>query len=157
MEKISFISELKDRLRTPWNWSFFGYLFIVLFFGGIGIAFEAYEAYYSVNDDGYKIAQSISIFFIAVLATSFVDLNLSPKIYNKISFLIYSFIFYGFGVLLLFLSYQKKTDISFIPATMGLILTIFVWVLANADDKKFDEENFSERIKKPSSEHGSNW
>lgn len=157
MEKVSFLNEVISKIKKPWSSQFIGYLLIVTVFGGIGVFFTAFEVYSNDWIDSFKIAESISVFFVAIIATSFIDLNLSPKVYNRIAFLIYSFIFYGFAVFLLWLTYTLKASSAFIPACIGLFFSLLVWVLANAENEKFSEENFYDNMRGKKEGHGEGW
>lgn len=140
--KRGFIQEVLHRLLSPWSWPFAGYLVIVTFFGGLGVFFTVYEVWVNEWCDSYKIAESLSTFFVAIVATSFIDLNLSEKLQNRLAFLIYSFIFSGASAVLLWLTYNLKSTASFIPSSLGTLFSLGIWVIANADNKKLTEENF---------------
>ncbi len=140
--KRGFIQEILHRLLSPWSWPFTGYLVIVAFFGGLGVSFTVYEVMINNWSDSYKIAESLSTFFVAIAATSCIDLNLSEKLENRLAFLIYSFIFCGATAVLLWLTYNFKSTTSFIPSVLGTLLSLAIWVIANADNRKLTEENF---------------
>lgn len=156
MEKKSFPKEIIERFTKPWNWAFSGYLIIAIIFGGAGVFFTISEVYRNEWIDIHKIAESIAIIFVAVIATAFIDLNVSTQLKNRLSFLIYSFIFYGIAVVLLWLTFDLKSIHSFIPSSIGLVLAVFIWILANAD-KQFSEENFISEMRGDKVEHGKGW
>src|ERR1700733_7959079 len=108
--------EFKEKFLAPWSWSFIGYLIIFVFLGGLGVFFTIHDVYKDNWKDSYKIAESIATFFVAIIATSCIDLNLSKNIVNRLSFIIYSFLFYALTAFLLWCTYDFKSNLAFWPA-----------------------------------------
>lgn len=159
---INFINELKERFSIPFkpfNYAYFGYLFgILIGFGGLGIWVSIYQDINSSNSIWSTVPTSISTYFIALLASSFIDLNVLPNAINRVSMLIYSVIFLGLGFLLFWLSINISSNFSFIPAILGFVFAILTWHLANCDSDKFNDESFNAKIRAEAKQtHGSNW
>jgi len=153
----NFFEEVIHRLSRPWNSAFFGYFFlIVIVFAGFGVAFSFFNAIKTPEDDGIIVAQNISTYFMAILAASVIDLNISWEIENRVSFLIYSFLIFVLGVLILVWTYSVSSDFAFIPAIIGSILAWIIWVLANAYNEKLSDENFYNNMR-GKGKHGENW
>jgi hypothetical protein len=93
---------------------------------------------------------------MAILASSIIDLNISWEIQNRVSFLIYSFLVFVIGVLILVWTYSLSTDYAFIPALLGCTLSWLIWILANADNEKLSDENFYKNMRGKGN-HGNNW
>ncbi|MBY0425658.1 MAG: hypothetical protein K2Q22_08490 [Cytophagales bacterium] len=152
----NFIDEIVERFKKPWNSAFLGYfILIIIIFGGFGILFALYDVLNNEVDDGVLVAQNIATYFMAILASSIIDLNLSWSILNRVSTLLYSFLFFIVGLLLMWLTYKIQSDIAFIPAIIGCIISWIVWILANADNEKLNDENFYKAMKGEG--HGNNW
>ena len=144
MEKISFTKEIGVRFLTPWTSVFTGYLLIVVFSGGISVLFTILDLHKEgkIYQENFKIAESLGTFFIAIIATAFIDLNLCNKVINKKAFGMWSYILAGFSVFLLWATYQLKDITSFIPSLLGVIFALSVWVIANAYNSKIIFEDY---------------
>lgn len=140
---MSFTNEIKDRFLTPWTSVFVGYLFIVIAAGCFGVAFTAYEVYKSemILKENFKIAESLATFFIAIVATSYVDLNLCKKLQNKKAFTTWSVLVGGLCLGLLWITYQFKSNFSIIPSLIGTLIALSMWIIANADNDKIIYED----------------
>ncbi len=161
-EEISFINEIRQRFLMPWkpfNWAFAGYLFgIIIAFGGLGVWASIYLTNVSNDVNWTSITSGLSTYFIALLATGFIDLNLITNIKNQLSEKIYSALVFGFGFLLLFLSNAINSYYAFIPAILGTLFSIFIWIIANADSEKFNEITYGEKMRGDAKlKHGNNW
>lgn len=153
----NFIQELRHRLSKPWNTAFFGYfLLIVIVFGGFGVAYSGFEALRSTEDDGILVARNLATYFMAILASSIIDLNISWEIENRVSILIYSMLFFVAGLMILIWTYFINSDYAFLPAVIGTILSWLVWILANAYNEKLSDENFYNNMR-GKGKHGENW
>lgn len=153
----NFIQEIGHRLTKPWNSAFFGYFFlIVIVFAGFGVAFSFFNAIKSPQDDGVIVAQNLATYFMAILAASIIDLNISWEIENRVSFLIYSILVFVIGVFILIWTYLLSTDFAFIPAIIGCLLSWIIWILANAYNEKLSDENFYNTMR-GRDKHGINW
>lgn len=154
----NFFQEILYRLRRPWNTAFSGYfILIVIVFGGFGVPYSFFTAINSPEDDGIIVAQNMATYFMAVLASSVVDLNLSWGIENRVSFLVYSFLIFIGGFIILLWTYSVHTDWAFIPAALGCLICWIVWVLANSDNEKLSDENFFYNAMRGKGNHGENW
>ena len=148
---INFLNELKERFSIPFkpfNYAYFGYLVgILIGFGGLGIWVSIFQDISSSNSLWTTVPTNISTYFIALLASSFIDLNVLPNAINRVSMLIYSVIFLGVGFLLFWLSINISSNLSFIPATLGFIFAILTWHIANCDSDKFNDDSFNTKIR----------
>jgi drug/metabolite transporter (DMT)-like permease len=153
----SFLQEIYHRLVRPWNSAFFGYfVLIVVVFGGFGVAYSFFSAINSTDVDGTAVAQNLATYFMAILASSIIDLNISWEIENRVSFLIYSVLFFVIGVLFLIWTYSIHTNFAFFPAIIGTLLSWAIWILANAYNEKLSDENFYNNMRGRGN-HGQNW
>lgn len=154
----NFIQELVDRLFRKRSTAFYGYfILVVLMFAGFGIFFAWYDAFHSEPHQNEKIAQNIATYFMAILATSIIDLNISWNLQNRLSFFIYSILFFVLGIGLLLLTYMVGGCWSFFWSGLGAIVSWVVWIIANADNEKLSDENFYNQMRGKSEGHGSNW
>jgi drug/metabolite transporter (DMT)-like permease len=153
----NFIQELQHRLTRPWNSAFLGYfILIVIVFAGFGVGYSFYAAFQSSKPNLIPVAQNVATYFMAVLASSVIDLNLSWELENRVSFLIYSFILFIGGVVILIWTYSVNNISAFVPAVLGCILSWIVWILANAYNEKLSDENFYNNMRGKGT-HGGNW
>lgn len=150
----SFWKEVGERIvRPPWNDIFVGY--IILFFaftGSLGVYLTIWDVYHNTADDAFKVAESIATFFVAVTAGSLVDLNLHHGTKNVRAFLVWSSITMVISAALLLATYVCKTNSAFIPASVGLVLSVLTWIVANSKDGKF-QEDYRERLSGDVSSH----
>jgi uncharacterized protein YacL len=154
-----FVREIKHRLRVPiapFNWAFWGYFIgILIGIGGLGIWVSIAN---TPSDAAYKVAVSISTYFMASLTRSVIDVNLLTDFFNKLSLIIYSFIILALGVLFFILVTNIKSNYAFIPAILGFLLSIFTWYFANSDSDKFNEASYNDKIRKEAKDkHGADW
>ncbi len=158
MEK-NFFQEVWERFKMPWKYSAFRsyFIWIVLIFGGFGIFLTILKVSKSPDIKGFVVAQDMSTYFIAIIAASLVDLNLSFSIKNIASLIINSLAFFGVSLLLLYLAYNLESNWAFVPASLGVVLSLVIWVLANADNEKLSDSNYYDMMRGKDVGHGSNW
>lgn len=162
-KELTIWSEVRTRILLPWkpfNWNFFGYLFgVIILIGGLGVWVSFYMAFKSPMDDGHTAAISLATFFIALWATSYLDINFLTDVENKIGFLLFNFLFFAFAIFLMWLVYELgSSNWSFLPASIGFLLSMIIWYVANADNEKFDEKTYNEKLRSESKKkHGNNW
>lgn len=157
MMNRSFFQEIGYRFSKPWNSAFLGYfLLIVIVFAGFGVAFSFLSAIKSPQNDGIIVAQNLGTYFMAILAASVIDLNISWEIENRVSFLIYSLLAFAVGVGILVCTYLIKSDLAFIPAFLGCLLAWLIWIIANSTNEKLSDENFYNNMR-GKDKHGNNW
>lgn len=149
MSAILFKDEVIQKFKVAASWRFIGYSLIVYIGGAMGIFFTWYElCHESPTSYAYhKIAESIATFFVPIVGACVAEIMISPKIYNRIGFNIVSFLVAGASVGLLFWIYDLKSNYSFIPATLGIIVSVVFWIIAYADEEKFSEENFYNQMR----------
>lgn len=115
------------------------------------------EVYDSCESDSYKVAEGLATFFISVIATSFIDLNISPKLQNKKSIMMWSFILYALAVFLMWWTYECKSFWAFVPAILGTFFSVSSWILANADNENIINETFFDDMRGRDVGHGNSW
>ena len=132
-----------------------GYLLIVFIMGGLGIIFNLVVN--NLNITGVpEISKNIGVFFIAILISATVDLNLTESIVNRKSFLIWSVLTAFVSVILLFLIFTTQNTWSYLFAGIGVVIAIIVWVLANSDSDKFNESIYN-NLSGKNKGHGASW
>lgn len=144
-----FLAEQWKRFCNPWkNPAFKYYLFWIVFcFGSLGIGISIAQEYKNV--EGFeikKISESIATTFVALIAGSLVDLNLSFNIKNIPSLIINSIAFIGVSILLVYLSFSINGLWSLIPAVIGYLLSLVIWILANSDNEKLSDSTYYKRM-----------
>ena len=153
----NFFQEIYHRFTRPWNTAFFGYfLLIVIVFAGFGVVFSFFNAINSPLDDGVIVDQNLATYFMAILAASVIDLNISWEIENRVSFLIYSFLIFVLGVFILIWTYSIKSDFAFIPAILDCIISWLIWILAKATTETLSVEDCYNNMR-GKGKHGGNW
>jgi hypothetical protein len=123
-------NEIKTLFQTPFkpfNFPFFAYLLgVIILFGGAGIWVAIYESYQSIADDKHLIAYNMATFFMAIWASAYIDLDLLESIQNKLSLKIIMTVLFLIIVSLFFLTFQFKSSLAFIPATIGFLISIII-------------------------------
>lgn len=155
-----FFKEIRERFKEPLSQPpFIGYFLLSIVVGLLGVYFTLGNILTNSLDDGHELGPSIATYFIAILATSFVDLNLSSKIKHRKSFLVFSLLILLVGIALLVFSNLINSDWSIAPSIFGLFLAWFLWIIANSEDKKFQEESFDAAIRNDAemNGHGASW
>lgn len=145
-----FINEQLDRFKMPWkHFAFKSYFFwIIIAFGGIGIGLTIFEELRNTQTNINIISKSIATTFVAIIAASLVDLNLSYNIKNVPSLIINSIGFIAVSILLMVLSFNINGGWSLFPAILGYLLALLIWILANADNDKLSDDSYLQNISK---------
>lgn len=143
--KINFWSEVKRRLTDPWNESaFYGYFILTIILASVAI-------FTPLNDvsSGYTkaISASVGTFFLASIVSSTIDLNLSFSIINKASFSIYTILALIISIVLFVLTFILVDNWRLIPSLTGLLLSLFIWVIANSDKDIYNDEKHAKKMK----------
>lgn len=144
-----FLNEQKERLMMPWrNSAFVSYfIWIIILFGGIGIGLTIFDEYNNCKFNINSISKSIATTFVAIIAASLADLNLSLNIKNVPSLTINSIGFFGLSILLMVLAFTIDSAWGLVPAILGYFIAIIIWVLANCDNEKLSDESYLQNIK----------
>jgi hypothetical protein len=153
-----FFKELYIRFCSPWRYTAFVayFIFIVVGFGGIGVYISMYNVWkFHGSNLPYEVATNLATYFMAIMASCFVDLNLSLNIKHVASTLIISFGFFAICAVLAMVTFGYQNSMAFWPAIIGTVLALFTWILANADNEKLRDETFYKRMR--GTEHGNNW
>lgn len=157
--EMNFFQEVWLRFQMPWKQgAFVGYfIFIVVLFGGVGVLASIHDVYQDGWKDCFRIAQNVGTYFMAIIAASVVDLNLSLSIKNFASLIIYSIVALAVSLVLFYWSYTANSNVAFVPACLGLVLGLVVWILANADNDKLNDSSFYSIMRGKKEGHGNNW
>lgn len=151
--------EAFEHFSLPWKQVAFKLYFfgIVIGFGGVGLWLTIYECYMSTENDMYKVSQGLGTYFIAIIAASIVDMNLSTSFKNLSSLYILTVIILGLAFVLFLFSYFIKSGYSIIPAIIGTLISLIVWTLANAENEKLNDKTFYEKMRGADQNHGRSW
>jgi len=157
-----FFKEIKNRAKLqikPFNDLYFTYLlFFVFLIGGVGIWITLIQ---ELNNEEFNYSQfvlNIGTYYLVLLTTSYIDITTNEKIVNKKSLHIYSFILLLLIIGIFSLSFFLSQSYSIIIAFIGLLISLFVWHLANCDNEKFMDESYMAKIKSEAGKtHGSKW
>lgn len=155
----NFFEELFDRFIMPWKHiAFKSYFFwIVIVFGGLGIGITFFEELCKDEPQYYHIARSIATTFIALIAASLVDLNLSLNFKNIPSLIINSVAFIGLSMLLLYFSFYTESKWSVVPAIIGYLISLSIWILANADNERLSDETYYKKMLQKANDLTKDW
>ncbi len=123
-----FLSLLKERIKSPYQdpgyWFYF--VAIIIIVGGLGFWVDVFSF------DRQKLIQSLNTYFIAILATSTVDISLKDydnnKVYKK-SFQLGSYLILLIGVLVFSLSDNLLVKV------VATIVSWLTWWIANSDNE----------------------
>jgi len=152
----NFKAELLRKIKEPWCSAFTGYfIFIIVLFCILGVVIP----FLFLDNDtiSHSISSSISTYFIALMASSAIEIILSFSTNNKASFAIYSIALFVLGVVLLYLSNYLANSWSLIPALIGLILSFLFWIIANADNPKLNDNYYNEELQKKTDNLKKRW
>jgi len=155
-----FFDEIVERFKKPWDKTAFNLYFfvIVILYGGAGIIASMYQYFISTTEQNiYSISQNMATYFIALTAASLVDIALDYNTKNKPSFAISSIFTSGLVLILFLYAYNTKGTSAFILGFIGILISLFIWVLANYENKKLDDENYYKTVSDNSQDHGANW
>lgn len=154
-----FTEEQYERFKMPWkNTAFVSYfIWIVFLFGGLGIISTLISELSSNDPHSYIIAQSIATTSVALTAASLIELNLSFNIRNIPSLIINTVACFGLTILLLFFTFKLKSCLSFIPAILCYLISILIWILANADNQKLSDETYYKIMYQGANELSKDW
>lgn len=155
VERKDFLTEIKDRLRSPWCPLFLGYLLLVFVIGGLGVLLSIFDTIVHFGN-APEIIKNIGVFFIAIFISSIVDLNLAESTINKKAFLVWSTLLGFVSVTLLVLVYFIPTGWSYVCAGLGVLISLFAWILANSDSDKFEESIYI-NLSGKNKGHGEDW
>lgn len=157
-----FFKEIKERARLqfyPFNDLYFSYLFFFVFLiGGVGIWITLFQELNNEEFNYTNFVLNIGTYYLVLLTTSYIDITTNEKIVNKKSLQIYSFILLFIIIGVFTLSFFLPPFFSILMATIGLMLALFIWHLANCDNEKFMDESYMAKIKSEAkTTHGNSW
>lgn len=164
MEKTipHFFKEIKERSKlqfVPFNDLYTVYLvFFVLIIGGAGIWISLIQELNNTHFNTKSLTLNIGTYYLALITTSYIDITTNEKIINKKSLQIYSFIFLFIIVAIFGLTFILPSSYSLLLSTIGILIALFIWHLANCDNEKFNDESYSAKMKAGAKEtHGKSW
>ncbi len=154
-----FSQEVINRIISPWNPIFFFYFIICLIIGGLGVILIIFNIGTQVTDGSLNIAKGLGTYFIALMAVSYADISLNEKLSNYKAFQQAGLLILVFGALLLVLSFNISPNWVYLPAILGLILSLLMWIVANAKSKKFEEKSYDSSVREDAKSKGigKNW
>lgn len=157
--EINFFQESWLRFKAPWCGSFIAYfIFVIILFSAGGVFAAALDDGIHGLSKGLSIASNISTYFIAIIIPSIINIILSFwTLKNKVSFVIYLIVGLAISIILLWLSNSLPNYYVFIPAFLGVILSWFLWVIANYDNELLNDASYNESIKKNVLKNQANW
>ena len=157
-----FFKEIKERSKlqfVPFNDLYTVYLvFFVLLIGGAGIWISLIQELNNPHFNAKSLTLNIGTYYLALITTSYIDITTNEKIINKKSLQIYSFIFLFIIVAIFGLTFILPSSYSLLLSTIGILIALFIWHLANCDNEKFNDESYNAKMKAGAKEtHGKNW
>lgn len=157
-----FFKEIKERMKLqfyPFNDLYLTYLvFFVLLIGGIGIWVSIFQEFNKEVANYTNIVLNMGTYYLALITTSYIDITTNDKIVNKKSLQVYSFIFLFIVASIFFSSFFLIDKYSLLLSSIGIILGLFIWHLANCENEKFNDESYSAKIRAGAKNtHGKDW
>lgn len=157
-----FFKEIKNRAKLqikPFNDLYFTYLIVfVLLIGGVGIWITLFQELQNAEFNYLAFVLNIGTYYLVLITTSYIDITTNDKIVNKKSLHIYSFILLLVIIGIFYLSFCLSKNYSIAIAVIGLIISLFVWHLANCDNEKFMDESYMAKVNSEAYRtHGSQW
>jgi hypothetical protein len=137
----TFFFELWNKMSQLWYHprAVFYFIGVIVAVGGIGIWISIYNVCIVKSGcrDWVAVPQAMSIYFIAIIATSTSDLILSEK--KTSSWPMFALLMLIIVMVFAFLCFFTTTTMSFVFSIIGLALAWFSWFIANADNIKLLE------------------
>lgn len=129
-----FIKEIIERIKNPFNYpQYVGYfIFCILLVGAAGVHIKIFDLFTSCGDNS-QIWSEVGTYSIAILGASVLDLNLSEKLRNKDSILVWSLIVLTIGFVLLILI-REVNSMSWLFGSLGILISWFMWWFAHSDN-----------------------
>lgn len=157
-----FFKEIRDRSKMqfiPFNDLYLVYLFFfILLIGGAGIWISLAQEIRSDNFNASNLTLNIGTYYLTLITTSYIDITTNEKIVNKKSLQVYSFILLFIIVIIFGCTFFLRSGYAIFLSTIGIIIALFIWHLANCDNDKFNDESYSARMKAGSRQtHGNTW
>ncbi len=140
-----FFEEVKNRFIKPWDQSaFIGYFILSIILSCIAIMVPLVD----ISDRfSQAISSSMGTFFIASIVSSTIDLNLSFRTRNKASFSIYTILTLIVSIILFAFIFFLNEAWRLIPAIIGFLIALFVWIIANSEKDILNDEKVIEKTR----------
>lgn len=142
---IDFLEALWRGMIDPFGQPPFVFYFlgIIVTVGGLGVLISVYEGVRTATlTTTVSVPRSLSTFLLAILATAFVDLNLSSEIESKRSmkmFALFTLVVGTVGGTMALLTANVR--LAYWCALVGTFLALFLWWIANSKNEKLFEPN----------------
>ena len=158
MDNKTIIREWWGQFLSPWTHLSFTLYFLgfVVLIGGAGIYPSLYRLF-SCKGLFWEVAENIMTYSVALIMPACVQVFLSVfRTDKKVSLVLCCLLF--FCVLPLVITFLSYTfNCPYLCFTL-LLLSWFVWVVANHNNADLFDETFNEKIRKESKKnHGKNW
>lgn len=119
------------------------FLIIIVVFGGLGVLIKLYRilSIEPTDQDKLALAQDLSTYLLAVIAASFVDLDFSESSnLRSLRMLALALLLIG-GMCGVISQVATTPRIALFSATLGTMLGLFLWWIANYDNTKLIEKD----------------
>ena len=147
---------LKNRLKKPTIHPEFWLYFTLLIMGvaAIGVYNALFFDKLPETRDEYIIS-NIASYFMAIVATGSVGLMFNKEKYISRAILLIALFAITITIILYFFC---KNVMSYTPALVGVVFSLIIWWIGNADNTNIIEENYDDHIINETQEvHGNNW
>jgi|GEM_PF-2140761 len=157
-----FFKEVRERSKmqfSPFNDLYLTYIFFfILFIGGAGIWISLVKELMSESFNARNFTLNIGTYYLALISTSYIDITTNEKIVNKKSLQVYSFILLFIIIGIFSLTFLLSSGFSILLSTIGILIALFIWHIANCDNEKFNDVSYNAKIRSEVKEiHGNNW
>lgn len=158
MNNKTIFEEWWGQFLSPWTHLSFTFYFFgfVVAIGGVGI-YPSLFRLLSEKGDFWGVSENVITYSIALIMPACVQVLLSVfRTDNKVSLVLCSLLL--FCVLPLVITWLSYTFDLPILCFVLLLLSWFVWVVANHDNADLFDETFNEKVRKESKKnHGKKW
>ena len=150
--KKFFLGRVKSPCKHPEFIIYF--VLAIIGVGAIGIHTAVFHKNLPTDRDDYIIA-NIATYFLAIIATGSIELIFYQKTRIKRAI---TLIAIGAIIASTFLFFWATLYPSYIVASIGLLLSLTIWWIANAENTNIIEATFSAEIRDEANDkHGKDW
>ena len=159
--KENFFTEVWRRFKEPWRYLAFNLYFIlfVIVISAVDVHWAFVEQqYFKGWSEPSEVAKNMAAYGLTMIMASLLEFALKPEIKNRTSSMIVSFFIAILALALFVLSYLINTSYSLLPASINVVLGLFVWIVANSDNTNYrDGDSLAESVKEETSNLQSDW